>query len=284
MISIAIPTYEMNGKGTEYLARALESINKQIFSQTPLIEIVISDHSNDQDIESFVLNHSSPHLIRYIKNPNSRGNISANTNFAIKHCKLDYIKILFQDDLLVGSNYLKTIFDNILKNSPKFILTGASHTTNGIDFFHEMAPKKNEFILFGENTVSSPSTLTIHKSVFEKIQFDENLKLLMDCDFYHNLFSLFNNHSILPNIFIANGVWTGQTHNNMNGHNVIREVEYLMGKYQGQEIAESLEKYSEFLKAKDYNLAKSLRAIAVNNNPQYGLTKRLLKRMYFKKA
>lgn len=284
MISIAIPTYEMKGKGTYYLARALESINKQVFSQDPLIEIVISDHSNDKDIESFISNYATPYLIRYIKNPNSRGSISANTNFAISHCKLDYIKILFQDDLLVGSNYLQSICNNLLDRAPKFILTSASHTMDGVNFFDEMTPKRNEFILFGENTVSSPSTLTIHKSVFKKIQFDENLKLLMDCDYYHNLFSLFNNYSILPDIFIANGVWAGQTHSNMNGNNVIREIEYLMKKYQGQEIAESLEKYSEFLKTKDYNLARSLRTIAINNNTQYSSVKKLLKKMYFGKA
>lgn len=284
MISIAIPTYEMKGKGTYYIARALESINKQVFSQNFPIEIVISDHSNDKEIESFVLNHSSPYLIRYIKNPSSRGNISANTNFAISHCKQDYIKILFQDDLLVGSNHLQSILNNALENSPKFILTSASHTIDGVNFFDEMTPKGNQFILFGENTVSSPSTLTIHKSVFEKIQFDENLKLLMDCEYYHNLFSLFDNYSILPNIFIANGVWAGQTHSNMNGNNVIREVEYLIKKYQGQGIEQNLEKYSEFLKAKDYHLAKSLKAIAIKNNPQYNSVQKLLKSMRFGKT
>ena len=220
--------------------------------------------------------------MKYCKNTKLRGSISANTNFAIEQCTGDYVKILFQDDLLVEINYLETITNLLLKNPVDFILTGASHTSNGIDFFDAMAPKRNEFILFGENTISSPSTLTMRQSLIQEIQFDDHLKLLMDCDFYHQLFSSHHTYLLAPEIHIANGVWPGQTHSNMNGITVIQEVTYLLLKYQADDIVQKLEDYAKFLKSKDRHLANSLYQLAVNNNDYYNPLSKIIRKMKFK--
>jgi len=46
-ISIAIPCYEMHGRGTEMLQYSLNTIKKQVNSD---FEVVISDHSKNDDI------------------------------------------------------------------------------------------------------------------------------------------------------------------------------------------------------------------------------------------
>ena len=116
----------------------------------------------------------------------------------------------------------------------------------------------------------------------QEIQFDENLKLLMDCDYYHNLFSLSSNHILLPNIHIANGVWPGQTHSNMNGLTVIEEVKYVLLKYAEHPVARNLENYSYFLKPKDGCLAHSLNQLAINANAHYSTIDKLIQRIVFK--
>lgn len=281
-LSIAIPTYEMKGQGVSFLLRSLDSINRQILNQALIAEVLISDHSQNNEIEEFLKQYPANFPIKYCKNLHLRGSISANTNFAIEQCSGDFVKILFQDDMLVETCYLDTITKLLQDNPVDFILTGASHTNNGIDFYDEMSPQKNEFILFGENTISSPSTLTIRQSLIREIRFDENLKLLMDCDFYHQLFSLNQTYHLAPEIHIANGVWAGQTHSNMNGLTIISEVQYLLLKYQKQAVAQHLESYSHFLKSKDRHLAQSLNRLAVNSNPLYGAMDRGLRKIAFK--
>ena len=46
--SIAIPTYEMKGKGVEYLEHSFQILNNQTFKD---FEIIISDHSKSDDIK-----------------------------------------------------------------------------------------------------------------------------------------------------------------------------------------------------------------------------------------
>lgn len=281
-LSIAIPTYEMKGQGIAFLRRNLDSIHRQVLKETVIAEVVISDHSQNNEIEDFAKQYLTSFPMKYCKNAKLRGSISANTNFAIEQCTGDYVKILFQDDLLVETNYLETISTLLLKNPVDFILTGSSHTSNGIDFFDAMTPKRNEFILFGENTISSPSTLTMRQSIIQEIRFDDHLKLLMDCDFYHQLFSSGCTYLLAPEIHIANGVWPGQTHSNMNGITVIQEVTYLLLKYQADDIVQKLEGYAKFLKSKDRHLANSLYQLAVNNNDHYNPLTKLIRKMKFK--
>jgi glycosyltransferase involved in cell wall biosynthesis len=59
LLSIVIPTYEMKGQGVNFLGRCLISIEKQKGLDPQKIEIVVSDQSKDQAIESFCQKHHS---------------------------------------------------------------------------------------------------------------------------------------------------------------------------------------------------------------------------------
>ena len=48
MISIAIPVYEMNSTGADFLKLSLSKICEQTFTD---VEVVISDHSKDEEIK-----------------------------------------------------------------------------------------------------------------------------------------------------------------------------------------------------------------------------------------
>jgi len=53
IISIVIPTYEMKAQGVTFLKRCLDSIQKQQLEDPTLIEVRISDHSADHEIEHY---------------------------------------------------------------------------------------------------------------------------------------------------------------------------------------------------------------------------------------
>ena len=96
--SVAIPTYEMNGKGVEYLNFSLSMLKRQSFQD---FEVVISDNSKDDNIKILCEKWSNYLDIKYFNNDiNKLDNPSANINNAMKNCTGDYIKILFLDDFL----------------------------------------------------------------------------------------------------------------------------------------------------------------------------------------
>ena len=49
-MSIAIPCYEYNGRGVRYLSELFHSIQRQTLKD---VEVVVSDQSNDDEIQDF---------------------------------------------------------------------------------------------------------------------------------------------------------------------------------------------------------------------------------------
>ena len=261
MISIVIPVYEMKGLGVSFLRRGLDSINKQVLEPQYPLEIIVSDHSKDSQIANFIQTYLSRFPIRHSINPSGHGNISQNVNFGIAQAQYPYIKILFQDDLLVETNYLKTVADIIRNDSPDCIFSSVMHTTNTVEFTGNIVPRDNEFLLFGQNTVSDPSVLTIRKSILQEIPFDENVKLLMDCEFYYHLFKYYPDFYQAKDIHCAIGVWSGQTQGDLTTEHTVAEIAYLLTKYPNDGLKEKVVRYCDFLADKDTMLAKGLRKI-----------------------
>jgi glycosyltransferase involved in cell wall biosynthesis len=244
LISIVIPTYEMKGQGVSFLKRCLDSIEKQVEVYPEDIEVVISDQSNNDAIEQFCETSALP--VQYYRTTTGRGIAAHNLNTGIARAKGQYIKILFQDDLLVEVNHLATIIETIKRTKTSCILTGATHTRDGIDFYNSISPQNNPYFLFGNNTVSSPSVLTVAKRIIDTIPFDENLKLLFDCDFYFQLFSHCNPVVIIDTIFVANGVWDGQTQFAISQKQHSKEVRYLNWKYPDAKLSHAISTYRQY--------------------------------------
>ena len=229
LISIVIPTYEMKGQGITFLKRALSSIEKQTDIDPQAIEIVVSDQSESRDIEHFCKTTSQ--VIHYHCTTKKRGIAAHNLNTAITLAKGKYIKILFQDDVLVEVYYLSTLINIINIEKPDCILTGALHTTDGETFINPITPKNNPYFLFGNNTASSPSVITLRCELANSLPFDEQLKMLFDCELYYRLFAQQLNIFITNDIHIANGIWEGQAQRQINNEQFTKEVRYLNWKY-----------------------------------------------------
>lgn len=243
-VSIVIPTYEMKGQGVFFLERCLQSIYKQGDINAQQLEIVISDQSRDHAIEQYC--QKAGGALRYHRTHTRRGVAAHNLNMGIHISQGEYVKILFQDDLLVEDHYLSTIFKVITEKKPQCILTKAVHTKDGESYFNPIIPKHNPYFLFGNNTVSSPSVLTVSRSTLEKIPFDEHLKLLFDCDFYYQLFQICQSIEVIEEISIANGVWDGQTQFAISPDQFTKEVRYLNWKYPQANLATLLPQYQEY--------------------------------------
>lgn len=196
-ISICIPTYEFGGKGVFYLNELIDSIRKQTFKN---FDIVISDHSIDDEISEFVKTLKDEFEIFYIKNSNNRGNGSSNTNSAIQSAKGEIVKIIYQDDLFFSDNYIECVVNEFEKSDKKWLVSACNHT-DGTSYYRDFYPQWNENILTN-NTLSSPSTISVLKKHLE--HFDENLKMLMDTDFYFRMFHIHGEPIYLNDVKISN--------------------------------------------------------------------------------
>lgn len=243
LISIGIPTYEMSGYGVYYLNELLNSINIQTFND---FEVIISDHSIDSKIKNFIESSNFNFKINYFENQIMRGNPSSNINKIIEESKGEYIKFIFQDDLLDGENSLENLISEInLNKNAKWFLSGSSHL-KGETRVNYLTPYYNEKIHLGYNTISSPSVLTV-KNDQETIKFNDKFIWLLDCVYYKECYLKFGQPTIISKFLIINRLSQTQLSN------------LLSFKVKYYEIFRSINKY-------DKGVLKILRLLEMNFN------------------
>jgi hypothetical protein len=225
-MSIAIPTYEAYGKGSEYLEFQFHKFLTQTFKD---FEIVISDHSQNEDIYNLCDKYSTLLNIKYIRNNTKIGNSSANLNNAIKYCSGDFIKIIFQDDFLYENSSLEHII-NSLNDQSTWLITACDHSIDCKNFIRPLYPNYHDKIYLGYNTISSPSVLCI-KNNKETILFDENLIWLMDVDYYKQCFNKFGYPQILNIITVVNRISNTQLTNHISEYIKKQELSIVIEKY-----------------------------------------------------
>lgn len=223
--SIAIPCYEMNGKGSDFLDFSLGIINRQTFKD---FEVVISDHSSNGDVEKICNKWSDCININYIRNKNNIGSSSSNINNAILNCKGEWIKILFQDDFLYSKNSLLDI-KNSLCDDTFWVATGCEHTNDGRTFYRPFLPSWNEQIKIGINTISSPSVITVRNN--DSILFDDELIWLMDTDWYYRIWLKYGEPKYLNKINVVNRTWSDSVSNTISVSIKRSEIEKINKKY-----------------------------------------------------
>lgn len=227
LLSVCIPTYEMNGLGRVFLKQSFDILMKQTFKD---FDIVISDHSKTNQIKDLCDEYKGKLDINFFKNSEHIGSSSANINNAIKKAEGRLIKILFQDDFLYSNNSLEDITNNFNLEKDNWLVTACEHSNDGVSFYRPFYPKYNNKIHLGHNTISSPSVLTIKNE--HPLLFDENLIWLMDCDYYKRCHDKFGEPKILNKINVVNRTGTHQASNTL-ANNTLRdnEYKYILKKY-----------------------------------------------------
>ena len=227
MLSICIPTYEMNGKGDIFLEHSFNILEKQTYKD---FNIIISDHSKSDLIKNICDKYINVLKIVYIRNAENIGNSSANINNAIKYADGKLIKVLFQDDFLYNENSLQITIDNFDLNQDKWLVSRCEHSYDGFSFNRDFKPVYNDNIHLGNNTISSPSVLTILNDL--PLLFDENLIWLMDCDYYKRCYIKFGEPKILNSITAVNRVGSHQVSNTLATEEIKNnEYKYIINKY-----------------------------------------------------
>lgn len=223
MISVAVPTCDMQNK-EDFLVRLLESLWRQTFQD---FEIVITDNSDDGIIEGICNYYKTG--ITYYRNPNK--GMAQNTNEAIRRSKGDLVKIIYMDDFLTHPKSLEKILKAF---TGSWLVTGCTHVLYDVfglarENFNDHIPHYSEDIVKGNNTIGSPSVLTIKND--QPLLFDEQMTWLLDCDYYHRLHQAFGEPVVIKDINVTIGLHPGQATNLLPDELKLAEHNYIEQKY-----------------------------------------------------
>lgn len=220
--SICIPVWEQHGFGLQYLKDLIYSIQIQTFQN---YEIVISDHSINNDIYEFVATLKN---IKYVKNLSNRGNGVHNLNQTLIRASGEIIKVMFQDDFMFDRRCLEKFDKAFQDENNKWAVCGCNHTRDGVNFERPMVPSWNDRLLEGVNTISSPSVLAFRNENIEL--FDENLTMLMDVAYYYRLGQRYGMPTVIEDCLVTNRWHENQISSRYSG-NLNDEIKFCKEKY-----------------------------------------------------
>lgn len=195
--SIAIPAHDRGENGPIWMKELLDSIKIQSFKD---LEIIVSDQSKNNNILNVCQEYSNDFDFKYVK---YEGSIPCeNINIALDECEGEIIKIMFSDDIFVNNRSLEIIDSEYRKTNCKWAFSGFCGTRDGETFYDHRTPKWTDYMLEGRNLLSSPSVVSFLNS--SKQYFDENLKLLLDTEFYHRMRWENGIPHIIEDVLVAN--------------------------------------------------------------------------------
>ena len=124
-ISIAMPTWERHGRGSEFLNDLLRIIEMQSFDE---FEVCVSDHSKDDLMINVYFKFKDRLDIKYNKNTYDFGNDPTNAKRAISMCSGDIIKVMLQDDFFYDYESLEKIYTELSISDRVWLLNEYNHT------------------------------------------------------------------------------------------------------------------------------------------------------------
>jgi glycosyltransferase involved in cell wall biosynthesis len=224
-VSVCIPTYEMKGKGSLFLGRLFHSLAMQTFQD---FEVVVADHSTDDEIQNLCKSWESDLRIKYVSNNYKRGKISANLNVAISSSSGEIIDFMMQDDYYADVYSLQKRVDNLGERD--WALSSTMHF-NGSQYWWHLVPSWRDDIYLGFNSIGSPALLTVKNS--EKLpKFDEELFLLTDCDYFKQLYLLFGEPKIIADVTVISYMWEGNSQKDVSEEKKNEEIKIVKAKYE----------------------------------------------------
>jgi glycosyltransferase involved in cell wall biosynthesis len=189
LVSVIIPTFNR----ATYLDLAIKSVVNQTYKN---IEIIVVDDGSDNNYAEAICSHYPTCNYYYKQN----GGLSSARNFGIQKAKGDFIAFLDDDDEFIAEKTEKQL--QILNENPSIdcvhssakVINNEGNTTGKIIGAKKSKEHKRSGNVFwnalGVWVVKSPTPL-FRKKVFDKIQFDESIKVGEDVDFYQRMFYFF---------------------------------------------------------------------------------------------
>lgn len=181
-VSICIPTFNQ----TDVLRKALDSILSQTFQD---YEVIITDDSPNSNVAELIMGYEFNGRLQYYHNQEPLGS-PKNWNYCISKATGEYIKILHHDDWF-SYDYSLEDYVKLMDNTPHASMAFSGSVgllEDNYSWIHSMTEEQFENLqddplsLYLGNKIGGPSAIIFKNGI--GIQFDQNLKWLVDIDFY----------------------------------------------------------------------------------------------------
>jgi len=201
-VSICIPTYNQ----VSFLKFGLESILSQSYKD---YEIIVTDDSDNNDVKELIAKYDFNGKLSYYRNEPAMGS-PKNWNYCLSKAVGDYIKILHHDDWFSTDTSLEKLVKLLESDDNSIAFCGCNNISiDGDNLFHHSITKKEASILktcpeflFFENKIGAPSVTIFKRS---DLIFDENIKYLVDLEFYIQLLNKKNKFSYTTDALVNIG-------------------------------------------------------------------------------
>ncbi|WP_339847477.1 glycosyltransferase [uncultured Dokdonia sp.] len=206
LVSICIPTYN----GASYLQEALDSVNAQTYEH---IEVIISDDMSSDDTLVILERFCESSIIPIYILEHTPSGIGANWNHTLQNANGEFIKFLFQDDILAPECIEELV--EVISASTRIGLVASkrsfiveSSQTEEVDRWIAMYGNlqasfeeqekltkldsdfigREDFLDPPFNKVGEPPVTLFRKSLLDEIGFfDEDLRQILDYTFYYRV-------------------------------------------------------------------------------------------------
>ncbi|MDO1501081.1 glycosyltransferase [Winogradskyella maritima] len=249
LVSICIPTYN----GANFIEEAIKSVLNQSYKN---IEIIVSDDNSSDATLSIIKHCLSESKIKLNIHQHNPMGIGANWNNCVRKANGEFIKFLFQDDVLTNNCLEEMVNKIILSESIGLVysrraIIGKKKNKDYIDFVSvygnlhnywgelnvvegihsgKLYLKDSQFLNAPKNKIGEPTSVLLRRSCFDKIgYFNEDLKQALDCEFWYRLMPYYD-------IGFVDKILSKFRYHNMqasqvNKQNKINETEYLYKSY-----------------------------------------------------
>lgn len=224
-ITVGIPTWEYNGQGDLLLNKSLAILSQQTFAD---FDVCISDHSKDDAVENICMDWMDDLDINYYRNERGRGSVAPNLNNILDHAEGEIIKLLDQDDYLLGSDSLQ-FYADYFDTETNFLATAYWHTRDRKEYYNLHLPMFNPQ-LFVVNTIGTCSCVAFRNFGPETPRFDENLRYSHDCDWYWRYLMKYGKPVLLNVPTIANYLWENSVTSTVSNELILSEQKYILDK------------------------------------------------------
>lgn len=203
-ISVCVPVHDPEGAYSRYLLELVISLSQQ---DLPPDELVLaSNHEiiNLSALKSIVADRFNLVLVR-----TKAKNAPANLNEAVRNCSSDYVKILFQDDILTYCGSLASSLETLKREKAVWCAVGFDHLDDERQQkVRPMVPKFSEKLVRGKNQIGAPSVIMFRRRNW--IEFDERMVFTFDCDWYLGMAHRWGNPAIDTNFGVTVRLHAGQ--------------------------------------------------------------------------
>jgi hypothetical protein len=203
-LSLVVPVFDPDSSQIHRVMRMIDSVAVQ----TAMPGEVIFTSSHPVSYESQIKKKLSQST-KVVFATNKSISAPANLNDAVDRAGFNVVKVLFQDDFLLGANHLSRLQADFDQSPAEWAVTSSvGCIEESGQFLRPVNPRFTNSLVRGINRIGAPSVVIFRKRSF--VPFNEALRYTFDCEWYLSMTHNFGAPEVFKDIMVGIGIHKDQ--------------------------------------------------------------------------